>query len=70
MEIFKVNDKRIYKVYGEVKDEKIHYFEYIVNELIPNLNEDKGENILKNFVDALNKEKEKLKTEKNQKEAK
>ena len=58
--IFKVNDKRIYKVYGEVKDEKIHYFEYIVNELIPNLNEDKGENILKNFVDALNKEKEKL----------
>ena len=68
--IFKVNDKRIYKVYGEVKDEKIHYFEYIVNELIPNLNEDKGENILKNFVDALNKEKEKLKTEKNQKEAK
>lgn len=68
--IFKVNDKRIYKVYGEANGKKIHYFEYIVNELIPNLNEDKGENILKNFVDALNKEKEKLKTEKNQKEAK
>lgn len=36
--IFKVNDKRIYKVYGEANGKKIHYFEYIVNELVSNLN--------------------------------
>lgn len=68
--IFKVNDKRIYKVYGEANGKKIHYFEYIVNELVSNLNKDKSENILKNFVDALNNEKEKQKTEKSQRGAK
>lgn len=58
--IFKINDKRIYKVYGQTNtNEKIHYFDYIANELIPNLNEDKNEEILKSFVDALNKERKK-----------
>ncbi len=57
--IFKINDKRIYKIYEQKdKDEKIHYFKYIVNELIPNLNEDKNEEILKSFIDAIAKEKE------------
>lgn len=58
--IFKINDKRIYKIHGETEDsKKIHYFEYIINELIPNLNEDKNEEILKSFVDALSKERKK-----------
>lgn len=57
--IFKINDKRIYKIYGQDdSDEKIHYFKYIANELIPNLNEDKNEEILKSFIDAISKEKE------------
>ena len=61
--IFKINDKRIYKIYGEIEDsKKIHYFNYIVNELIPNLNEDKNEEILKSFVDALSKERKKEET--------
>lgn len=69
--IFKINDKRIYKIHGKDEmvvsdkddDKKIHYFKYIVNELIPNLNEDKHEEILKSFVDALSKERKKEETQ-------
>jgi len=61
--IFKINDKRIYKIYGELEERrKIHYFDYIVNELIPNLNEDKNEEILKSFVDALKVERKREET--------
>ena len=62
--IFKINDKRIYKINGQdVQNNKIHYFEYIVNELIPNLNEDKSEEILKNFVNTLNIERRREETQ-------
>ncbi|MDN5046056.1 SIR2 family protein [Aliarcobacter butzleri] len=62
--IFKINDKRIYKINGQdAQDNKIHYFEYIVNELIPNLNEDKSEEILKNFVNTLNIERRREETQ-------
>ncbi|WP_152060248.1 SIR2 family protein [Aliarcobacter butzleri] len=57
--IFKIDDKRIYKIYGQIEEQKIHYFKYIVNEFIPNLNENKDVNILKDFIEKLDKAKEK-----------
>ena len=57
--IFKIDDKRIYKIYGQIGEQKIHYFKYIVNEFIPNLNENKDLNILKDFIEKLDKVKEK-----------
>jgi len=57
--IFKIDDKRIYKIYGEVESKKIHYFKYIVDEFIPNLNENKDIDILKKFIEKLDEAKEK-----------
>lgn len=57
--IFKIDDKRIYKIYGQIEKQKIHYFEYIVKEFIPNLNENNHVNILKDFIEKLDKAKEK-----------
>lgn len=51
--IFNIDDKRIYKIFGEHNGEKIHFFKYIVDNLIPNLNENKDKNILKDFMDKL-----------------
>ncbi len=56
--IFKIDDKRIYKIYGEIENDKIHYFEYIVNKFIPNLNENKDSNILKDFIAKLSETRE------------
>jgi len=51
--IFNIDDKRIYKIFGKHNDEEIHFFKYIVDNLIPNLNENKDTNILKDFIDKL-----------------
>jgi hypothetical protein len=51
--IFKIDDKRIYKIYGEESGKKIHYFKYIVENFIPNLNENKNLDVLKNFIAKL-----------------
>ena len=51
--ICKIDDKRIYKFFGTIDEDKIHYFDYIVNNLIPNLNEDKEKNVLKTFINKL-----------------
>jgi len=64
--IFKIDDKRIYKIYGldesvlsdNVNDKKIHFFKYIVDKFIPNLNENKDVNILKEFIEKLDVAKE------------
>ena len=57
--IYKIDDKRIYKIHGEIESKKIHYFKYIVDEFIPNLNENKDSNILKEFIEKLSETKEK-----------
>lgn len=57
--IYKIDDKRIYKIHGEIETKKIHYFKYIVDEFIPNLNENKDSNILKEFIEKLSETKEK-----------
>jgi len=51
--IFNIDDKRIYKIFGKDSDKEVHFFNYIVNNLIPNLNENKDTNLLKNFIDKL-----------------
>ncbi|MBL0686931.1 MAG: SIR2 family protein [Sulfurospirillum sp.] len=56
--LFKIDDQRIYKIFGKDKDKNIHYFEYIVDNLIPNLNENRDKNLLKDFMDKLSKAQE------------
>ena len=52
--LVKINDSRIYRVFGETdNDEKIHYFKYIVENLLPNLDENKEKELLDRFVVAL-----------------
>ncbi len=51
--IFKIDDKRIYKIFGEDNGKEIHFFKYIVDNLIPNLNENRDTNLLKDFIDKL-----------------
>lgn len=62
--LFKVTDRRIYKVWGSIdlgaqdeggipKLEKIHYFEFIVNRLIPDLDERRDSELLKEFLDQV-----------------
>ena len=60
--IFNVDDKRIYKIFGKDnkifgkdKDKIIHYFDYIVGNLIPDLNENQDKSILEEFTKALSK---------------
>ncbi|WP_412972948.1 SIR2 family protein [Glaciecola sp. MF2-115] len=59
----KLTDRRIYQISGEIElpsdegaapeTEKIHYFNYIVNNLIPDLDRNKDNEILKEFIDSL-----------------
>lgn len=61
--IFKVEDRRVYKVYGEIKNDggsgdkaMIHYFQYIVDNFIPDLDEYREVDLLKYFIETLAKE--------------
>ena len=67
--IFFINDNRIFTISGqeyndsELKEKKIngtvHYFDYIVNNLLPNLDAfRKEDNLLNKFVEQLKKEKQ------------
>ncbi len=56
-ELFKINDNRIFKIFGaNSKGKKIHYFDYIVEHLMPDINMFKDENImLESFIKQLKK---------------
>lgn len=58
----KINDSRIYRIWEESKNEdtteKIHYFKYIVNELLPNLDDNKEKTLLNSFVKALEEQRD------------
>lgn len=61
--IFFINDSRIFTINGYICDEDgnketINYFNYIVNNLLPNLDEfkSKDENILKDFIASIKRE--------------
>lgn len=50
----KINDSRVYRVFGNNKNnEKIYYFDYIVKELLPNMDENKEKLQLDNFISAI-----------------
>lgn len=59
----KLTDRRIYQISGEIeiseaegappKREKIHYFSYIVNNLIPDLDRNKDNGILEEFIKSV-----------------
>ncbi|MCU7846931.1 MAG: SIR2 family protein [Candidatus Thiodiazotropha sp. (ex Lucinoma kastoroae)] len=51
--LVKISDSRIYRIFGSTESgEKIHYFEYIVNSLLPDLDENKEKILLDDFVSA------------------
>ena len=58
----KIEDSRIYRIFGtdddkpydNDKDNKIHYFKYIVEKLLPNVNENIDTTLLDAFVSSLN----------------
>jgi hypothetical protein len=59
----KLTDRRIYQISGKIeilteegadhKTQKIHYFDYIVNNLIPDLDRSKDSDILKEFIASI-----------------
>ena len=53
--IYQVGDDRVYSIYGDIDGSKVHYFNYIVNNLLPDLNKDKAQDVLKDFSDSLKK---------------
>lgn len=62
--IFKFIDRRIYKIYGEIDDAsqkkiKIHYFDYIVKNFLPDLEINREDEILQAFIDQLAKKENK-----------
>ena len=51
----KVEDSRIYQIYGtDNEDKEIHYFEYIVEELLPNVDKNIDTTLLDSFVSSIN----------------
>ena len=50
--LFSINDKRIYVIYD--KDKTIHYFNYFVNELIPEHKQNEEDEIYKKFASLAN----------------
>lgn len=53
----RIEDSRVYRIYGECecsggKKREIHYFEYIVNELIPDADENKDKEMLKKILQS------------------
>ncbi|HDY87877.1 MAG TPA: hypothetical protein ENH82_07160 [bacterium] len=51
--LVKINDNRVYRIYGETDGGvKIHYFNYIVNEILQCLDENKDHTLLDEFVSA------------------
>ena len=52
--LVKIKDSRIYRIFGKDKNDKeIHYFNYIVEELLPNVDRNKATDLLDAFVTSL-----------------
>ncbi len=62
--ICKVNDNRVFRIWEDDTDKPLHYFERIVNELLPNLDAFKQKDILTEFVKQIKEEKQKTNTPK------
>lgn len=49
-------DRRVYNIFGEIEEpdgrkKKVHYFEYIVDQFVPDQDKNKDDELLKGFVD-------------------
>ncbi|EMY3584956.1 SIR2 family protein [Flavobacterium psychrophilum] len=54
IKLSKIEDSRVFKIWGEFDGKKINYFDYIVDHLIPDVNEYKASNdILTKFIDQI-----------------
>ena len=53
MPLFKIGDKRIYKIGGDNSGEKIHYFKYFVENFIPEPRQNDMDEICKSFIKSL-----------------
>lgn len=54
IKLSKIEDSRVFKIWGEFEGKKINYFDYIVDHLIPDVNEYKASNdILTKFIDQI-----------------
>ncbi len=51
--LVKIKDNRIYRIFGTNAGDKIHYFENIVKNILPNTDENKEKTLLDKFVAAL-----------------
>ncbi|MGS2723964.1 SIR2 family protein [Porticoccus sp. GXU_MW_L64] len=55
--LFKIDDRRVYKFFGEVEvdgvTQKAHYFENIVTDLLPDLDANREDDIVKDFVSKI-----------------
>lgn len=56
--LFSINDKRVYVIYGKDEDKTIHYFNYFVDELIPEHKQDEEDENYKKIVNAFKEAKE------------
>ncbi|WP_291946952.1 SIR2 family protein [Campylobacter sp.] len=55
--ICEIDDRRIYTIYGKEQNNKtIHYFDYIVENFIPHIDEEQDKEMLERFIKALKQE--------------
>lgn len=55
----RIGDSRVYRFFGETSNSegsrtKVHYFEHFVNQLLPNVDDNRDKSLLENFVEQLN----------------
>jgi hypothetical protein len=50
-----IDDNRIFKLSGELDGKKIHYFDFFINEILPDLNSFKESTSIEDFIDSLRK---------------
>ncbi len=54
--LISIKDNRVINIFGTMSDNRnIHYFEYIVEELLPNIDENRDKQMLQSFISELEK---------------
>ncbi len=51
--LVEIDDPRFYRIFGKIKNEEIHYFDYIANKLLPDLDKNKEEKISDAVIERL-----------------
>lgn len=53
--LVEIDDSRIYRIFGTTEGKEIHYFEYIVEELLPNTDKNIDTKLLTDFISSIKK---------------